>query len=139
MIGGLLHIPPQQNESTEDFVVRKRKVCTNLAAATGPWSKERAASVCKWKAHVLRAHDPGAWSNSILALNGADWLQAQRVANSQGEVLNRTRTRAVRGKPPKRWEEGSREAAAAQAAISSVRAQAHAAEGRRMLRSFAGY
>ena len=105
MIAILMRIKPAEGEPYDAFCQRRHIIAGKQASKSGRWSLRWATSIDKWAAHVDRKHDSMAWSHIILGWHGGFWLDLQRLFNSSGSE-SRTRTRAVRGKVQRRWEEG---------------------------------
>ena len=104
MISTLMQCKPKANEPFEDFHTRRHLYCGRLASKYGRWSEQWAQSLCKWRAHVERQHDPGCWASHILNWHDEVWLASRRYLYS-GSGESRTQTRSVRGKVHRRWDE----------------------------------
>ena len=111
MIANLMNIKPVEGEAFDAFCQRRHIVTGIKTSKVGRWSQQWAASIDSWAAHIDRKHDDKAWSHVILGWHDGMWLQWQRFLQSSGHE-SRTRTRAVRGKVHRRWEEGLEEARA---------------------------
>ena len=109
MIATLIRIRPANDEPYDAFCQRRHIVTGKKASKSGRWSESWARSVHNWAAHVDRKHDNRAWSHILLGWRGGFWLEMQRFIKSRGRE-SRTRTRTVRGKVQRRWEEGLQEA-----------------------------
>jgi len=105
MIAASMDIKPWPCDDAEAFRRRRHTTTGRIAAQSGRWSEMWARSVRNWGDHVLRNHDPGAWSHGLHTWHGQEWIQSQRSAmSSSGE--SRTGTRALRSNVFKRWEDG---------------------------------
>ena len=107
MIGQMVVVEKMLYETLDGYFRRRTVVHGKLAAVSGCWSGRWAASVQSWKAHVERGHDALAWCRPLYHYRNLAWLQDQRNAASSGQMRNRTRTRANRGHPATRWEQGA--------------------------------
>lgn len=106
MIAVLMQLKPRSQESLEAFTRRRHCYCGKLASKHGRWSQQWARSICSWRDHAGRRHDPGSWPSPVLDWHGADWITQRRLLASSG-LASRTGTRAGRGKVHKHWEESS--------------------------------
>ena len=95
-------------EAPCDYFRRRSLHAGRLAASCGRWSHSWADSVKTWHAHVMR--DNRSWSKAIYEFHDSNWLMEQRSAWSYASNRHRTQTRAVRGCPAKRYDEGLEEA-----------------------------
>ena len=111
MIENLLRIKPAEGEPYDAFCQRRHIITGKKASKYGRWSERWARSINDWAAHVERNHDNKGWSHFILGWRGGFWLEMQRFFQSRGNE-SRTRTRSVRAKAQRRWEEGVTEARA---------------------------
>lgn len=110
MIAVLMQVRPRSEASFEAFAQRRHIYCGKIASKHGRWSRQWARSICSWKDHVDRRHDPGSWSSPVLEWHGTDWITQRRLLASSG-LESRTGTRASRGKVHQRWEESLSKAA----------------------------
>ena len=110
LLGNCVRVAPHAGESWDAFRHRRAIITARLASDNGKWSEEWRKAIVTWSQHVQRANDPGNWSEPAFQWHDETWLLEQRLAHSSGGSYNRTRTRAVRGKPATRWFEGLDEA-----------------------------
>ena len=106
LISSCLRIPPAAHETPDDYHKRVSSAAGRIASQTGRWSDSWRSALVSWNGHVQRAHDPGSWSGPVADWHDLYWLLEQRVANGSQGSFARTRTRAARGPPSKRWAEG---------------------------------
>ena len=107
MIYILARVRPRPTEDVAAFVQRRRSVAGGFIGTAGKWSLAWGQSLKSWYDHVDRRHDPWAWSWPLIHWHDDEWIQTQRAAAS-AQNESRTRTRAYRGKPNRRWTEGYR-------------------------------
>ena len=105
----LAGVRPRASETPAAYVQRRRSIAGGYVATVGKWSRDWARSLKSWHDHVERHHDPWAWSWPLLHWHDSDWLKRQREAASSVSE-SRTRTRVIRARPQRRWEEGLRDA-----------------------------
>ena len=95
-----------ESESLEEFFRRKSRVCTSHQWKNGLWAHELARRSLNWGEHVSRNHAKS-WPGFLIHDQDTKWLMARRViANSLNPFGGATGTRARRGRPSTRWQQG---------------------------------
>ena len=101
----LLHpLSRQSGEDDQTYFTRRSLTAGRLATASGRWSHHWALAMQNWEAHVIRSHDPKAWSKPVYSHRGAEWLQIRRLTHSSGQT-SRTNTRSLHARVAARFEE----------------------------------
>ena len=112
-------IPPMDGEPVSEFHRRRAKTAGVAAAARGRWSLRWAKQVMSWDEHVRRNSTGRLWGAAVLELRPDSWLRQQRrrfvpfisrAIHPLSDEAGRLGTRARRGQPAKRWEEGASDA-----------------------------
>ena len=106
LVGNALRICPRSSESWEAFRRRRHTITHKVTVETGMWSNDWKNAIIAWEQHIERPSDRGNWSKPAYDYHGAAWMLEQRLAHGYRNSFARTSTRAIRGKPAKRWFEG---------------------------------
>ena len=80
---------PEAGEDWARYSERRAATTRRLATSAGAWSRAWASSVTTWNQHLVRGHDPGAWTPTLLTA-------------SRTQTVRRTTS----GRPRTRWREG---------------------------------
>ena len=101
MIGILCPVHPRPQEAPLDYFRRRSLLNGRVATKAGRWSQAWARAIVGWQGHFTRDHANCKWAPAMSAWHDSEWLEARR-----GRYRARTRTRATRGKPSVRWQDG---------------------------------
>mmetsp|Transcript_89998 Transcript_89998/g.263073 ORF Transcript_89998/g.263073 Transcript_89998/m.263073 type:complete len:213 (-) Transcript_89998:121-759(-) len=102
MTAGVMRTPLLPSEDPVSYIKRRNKEAAQMIRLQGRWSLEWHVRCWDWQKHCDRGHDDKAWHTKLMKCQNFEWLTAQRHAvNGSG-----TGTRAHRGAPCVRWDEG---------------------------------
>ena len=112
VVASLIKLPKESWETPEAYCMRRGREAARHIDRSNCWMLKACSRVQSWDAHVIRGHF---WSWAVEARPCRDsvWLQSRRLFNrSKSAFAGLLLSRARRGRPRVRWEEGLAHAAA---------------------------
>ena len=103
MASRILGVTQRPDEDNVSFY-RRRDVAAATHIDTWRWHHLHKKALAGWYRHLARRRNADAWASRLLHIHGANWMDSQRSQHSLGKE-SRTRTRSIRGKVSKRWDE----------------------------------